>query len=52
MLLVFVWTQIILVPILGLLFLGIRRERQLAEQNMREAIRALRIVGISRGRHL
>lgn len=45
-------TQVILIPILGGFFLGIRNERKRTEALLKESIKALRIVGVSRGRHL
>jgi len=43
---------ITLIPVLGLILIGIRRENKRKELMLQEAIKALRVVGISRGRHL
>ena len=45
-------SQVILIPILGLIFIGIRNERKITELLLKDAIKALRMVGITRGRHL
>ena len=51
-LVVIVYTQMILIPILGLILLGLREERKRKELLLKECLKALRIVGVSRGRHL
>lgn len=44
--------SITFIPVLGLILLGIRQERLRNELLLKESLRALRVVGISRGRHL
>lgn len=48
----FLAAQVILLPILGLLWYGARQERLQNKRMLWDAIRTLRVVGTSRGRHL
>lgn len=51
-LLLLVYTQVVLLPILGLLFLGIKKENDRKERLLTSTLKALRIVAVSKGRHL
>lgn len=44
--------SVTLIPILGLIMLGIRQERIRKERLLNESLKALRIISISRGRHI
>lgn len=48
----FLLAQLVLLPVQGLIWLGIRRERRDKERLLAESLRALRMIGVSRGRHL
>jgi hypothetical protein len=45
-------SQTSLIPILGLIWLGIRRERLERDRQIRELMKTLQVISISRGRHL
>lgn len=46
----FLYSQLILTPILGLIWIGIRRERLERDRQMRELLKALQIIAVSRGK--
>ena len=48
---VIVWTQVILIPILGALFVGIRAENDRRERLLATSLKALGIIGLLRGRN-
>lgn len=50
LILAFLMTQVTLVPILGIILLGMVREREAKDRQIRELMKALMIVGISKGR--
>jgi hypothetical protein len=49
MLALVIYSQIVLIPILGSILLGLVNERKRNELLLKDAIRTLNIVGVSRG---
>ena len=50
--LIILMTQVVLIPVLGGLWYGIREERLKTQRMLWDAIKTLRVVGTSRGNHL
>lgn len=48
----FIYSQLVLIPILGGLFFALKKQNDRRELLMGEAIKALRIIAVSRGKHL
>lgn len=47
-----IYSQVVLIPICGLILLGMRNERINRDRQMRELMKSLQIISISRGRHI
>lgn len=46
----FIWAETILVPVLGLLWYGIKSENDRHERLLRASLRALGVIAIARGK--